>query len=206
MTKISNQYSLTNILTADLANSRLGIGLSNPSTTLDVVGTGTFSANVNTGGTNIVHTIGESYGGGIVFYVYDGGKHGLIAATSDQSTGASWYNTGYGAVNALSDGINGGMRNTTNATAVYQAGTYAAQICATYTGGNYADWYLPSKYELNLLYLQKTVVGGFTSNIYWSSLELSPYNARASSQTFSNGTQNNHDKSTAFYVRAIRAF
>lgn len=25
MTKISNQYSLTNILTADLANSRLGI-------------------------------------------------------------------------------------------------------------------------------------------------------------------------------------
>src|ERR1035437_7698879 len=25
-----------------------------------------------------VHTIGESDGGGIVFYVYDGGQHGLI--------------------------------------------------------------------------------------------------------------------------------
>lgn len=206
MTKISNQYSLTNILTADLANSRLGIGLSNPSTTLDVVGTGTFSANVNTGGTNIVHTIGESYGGGIVFYVYDGGKHGLIAAPSDQSTGASWYNTGYGAVNATANGINGGIRNTNNATAVYQAGTYAAQLCATYTGGNYADWYLPSRYELSLLYLQKTVVGGFTDNRYWSSLELSPPNARAASIWFLNGVQADHDKSTAFYVRAIRAF
>ena len=166
----------------------------------------TFSSSLTVGGTNVIHSIGESYGGGIVFYVYDGGKHGLIAATVDQSTGASWYNTGYGAVNALSDGINGGMRNTTNATAVYQYGSYAAQLCANYTGGNYADWYLPSKYELNLLYLQKTVVGGFTTGIYWSSTELSPYNARASSQTFSNGTQNNHDKSTAFYVRAIRAF
>jgi len=26
------------------------------------------------------HHIGEKYGGGIVFYVYDGGLHGLIAA------------------------------------------------------------------------------------------------------------------------------
>ena len=27
-----------------------------------------------------VHNIGDSYGGGIVFYVYDGGQHGLIAS------------------------------------------------------------------------------------------------------------------------------
>ena len=39
-----------------------------------------------------VHFIGESYGGGIVFYVYDNGQHGLIAATADQSTGIQWYN------------------------------------------------------------------------------------------------------------------
>ena len=35
---------------------------------------------------NTTHTIGDSYGGGIVFYVYDGGQHGLIAATTDQSS------------------------------------------------------------------------------------------------------------------------
>ena len=44
MTKISNQYSLTNILTADLANSRLGINNVSPAYSLDVTGT----ARVNT--------------------------------------------------------------------------------------------------------------------------------------------------------------
>ena len=39
MTKISNQYSLTNILTADLANSRLGINNVSPAYSLDVTGT-----------------------------------------------------------------------------------------------------------------------------------------------------------------------
>ena len=158
------------------------------------------------GGTNVTHYIGESYGGGTVFYVYDGGKHGLIAATSDQSTGVSWYNGGYAATNAPFDGINAGIRNTTTITSVLQTGSYAAEICAFYNGGNFGDWYLPSKYELNLLYQQKSVVGGFAEQIYWSSTELHPNNARASSQNFANGAQANHDKSTTFWVRAIRAF
>jgi hypothetical protein len=38
MTKISNQYSLTNILTADLTNSRLGVNNTNPSYSLDLTG------------------------------------------------------------------------------------------------------------------------------------------------------------------------
>lgn len=44
MTKISNQYSLTNILTADLANSRLGINNVSPTVALDVTGAGKFSS------------------------------------------------------------------------------------------------------------------------------------------------------------------
>lgn len=204
MTKISNQYSLTNILTADLANSRLGIGLSNPSTTLDVVGTGTFSVNVNTGGTNIVHTIGESYGGGIVFYVYDGGKHGLIAATSDQSTGVIWNNGSSVDCNAVRNGINGGMSNTERIIIKQGGGTYAAQVCANFGGSSYGDWYLPSPIELNFLYLQRAAVGGFTTNTYWSSRE--PGDTGATAQNFSNGVQSSFNKGNTFYVRAIRAF
>lgn len=55
MTKISNQYSLTNILTADLANSRLGINNVSPAYSLDLTGTArvsgvsTFSSNVGVG-------------------------------------------------------------------------------------------------------------------------------------------------------------
>jgi hypothetical protein len=47
MTKISNQYSLTNILTADLANSRLGINNGSPTVALDVTGAGKFSSSVS---------------------------------------------------------------------------------------------------------------------------------------------------------------
>ena len=69
MTKISNQYSLTNILTADLANSRLGINNVSPTVALDVTGaarvsgvlTGSsaavFSGNITAdGGTPVVLT------------------------------------------------------------------------------------------------------------------------------------------------------
>jgi hypothetical protein len=171
-----------------------------------ITGSLNISGSLIVGGTDVTHYIGESYGGGIVFYVYDGGKHGLISATSDQSTGTTWYNGGYAAANAPFDGINAGIRNTTSITTVYQTGSYAAEICAFFNGGNFGDWYLPSKYELNLLYQQKTIVGGFAEQIYWSSTELHPNNARASSQNFANGVQANHDKSTTFYVRAIRAF
>ena len=50
MTKISNQYSLTNILTADLANSRLGINNVSPTVALDVTGAGKFSSSVTNAG------------------------------------------------------------------------------------------------------------------------------------------------------------
>jgi hypothetical protein len=49
MTKISNQYSLTNILTADLANSRLGINNVSPTVALDVTGAGRISSSLGVG-------------------------------------------------------------------------------------------------------------------------------------------------------------
>ena len=157
-------------------------------------------------GNNPAHYIGESYGGGIVFYVYDNGQHGLIAATADQSTGVVWTNPAFQTTvfNATRNGINGGLANTERIIIQTGAGSYAAQLCANYNGGNYADWYLPSKYELNLLYLQKGVVGGFASYFYWSSTEGD--NTTGWNQTFYNGTQTNFLKSGMDYVRAIRAF
>ncbi len=158
-------------------------------------------------GNNPMHYIGESYGGGIVFYVYDNGQHGLIAATADQSTGEVWTTAAFQSTvsNAVRDGIEGGLANTERIIIQAGAGSYAAQLCANYQGGNYADWYLPSKYELNLLYLQKTVVGGFSNNFYFSSTEYSNI-ADAWGQLFSNGNQDYGHKSTAYYVRAIRSF
>jgi hypothetical protein len=126
------------------------------------------------------HTIGEPYGGGIVFYVTTDGLHGLIAETQDQSISCSWYN----AQDIISTNAN-------HPTA----------------GKLYTDWRLPTKYELNLLYIQKvagTVGGGFASGSYWSSTEN--YDGKAWYQGFVNGVQYGDSKGITVYVRAIRAF
>jgi hypothetical protein len=157
------------------------------------------------------HYIGESYGGGIVFYVYDNGQHGLIAATADQSTGIRWYAGTYTNTMAFSDGVGAGKANTAVIIANQGYGdgaTYAARICNEYSvtagGVTYSDWYLPSKYELNLLYLQKAVVGGFTDNFYWSSSEI--IYSYVWNQGFNSGVQYNDYKYNPLRVRAIRAF
>jgi hypothetical protein len=157
-------------------------------------------------GNNPAHYVGENYGGGIVFYVFDNGKHGLIASTSDQSTGIVWTTVTFQSIvsNAVRDGISGGHANTERIIIQAGAGSYAAQLCANHNGGSYADWYLPSKYELNLLYLQKSIVGGFANVYYWSSTEND--NGSAWGQAFNTGIQALNNKFGLVYVRAIRAF
>jgi len=59
-----------------------------------------------------VHFVGENYGGGIVFFIYDNGQHGLIASTADQNTGIRWSASPSTYTRAESDGINGGQNNT----------------------------------------------------------------------------------------------
>ena len=156
-----------------------------------------------------VHTIGESYGGGIVFYVYDGGQHGLIAATADQSASMRWYAGTYTNTMALAaDGVGAGKANTAIIIANQGYGdgdTYAARVCNEYSvtvdGVTYGDWYLPSKHELQLLYNSGIITtGGF----YWSSTEYNATNAWLFN--FDDGSATNFGKYYTTYVRAVRAF
>lgn len=157
------------------------------------------------------HYVGEDYGGGIVYYIYDGGQHGLIAAKADLSTGIRWYGGTSTNTCARADGIGGGLKNTSIIIAnqgPVDGNTFAARLCNEYTviagGVTYADWYLPSKLELNILFSQKNVVGGFANAVYWSSTEVSDTNAWL--QNFAAPGQGSHNKSEARYLRAIRAF
>jgi hypothetical protein len=158
-------------------------------------------------------SIGDTYQGGIIFYLDATGCHGLIAAPSDQSTGIQWYNGSYSVTNAVRDGIGAGEFNTERIIAYQATGAYAAQICANYQGGNYGDWYLPSKYELNLMYLSIGQgnalglgnIGGFASSPYWSSTESGTSSAWY--YNFGNGVAYSFSaKLYAHYVRAVRAF
>jgi len=188
--------------------------IASPAAGLTIYNT-TVSGNETFNGTNWVgntHYIGESYGGGIVFYVYDHGRHGLIAATADQSAGAKWSNGGGGSTGTAGDGLLAGIMNTDliiiPEMLASPADPFAAKVCADYEvtvdGTTYADWYLPSSYELDLLFGQKTVVGGFASSTYWSSTEEDA--ASAWTQNFLTGARNFQQKVLVGRVRAIRAF
>src|SRR5579863_4039692 len=113
-----------------------------------------YAQTAGSGQTSHAHYIGEYYGGGIVFWADSTGQHGLISATTDQSIGVQWYNGSYTTTNAISNGGPGAGKLNTYAIVISQgSGSYAALICTNYQGGGYGDWYLPSLYALNLMYL-----------------------------------------------------
>ena len=160
------------------------------------------------------HYIGEKYCNGIVFYIdsNSNGQHGLIAATKDQSTSIRWSG-GSSITRALADGFAAGLKNT--AIIIGNQGSYddfefAASICNEYSVDCgftlYGDWYLPSKCELNLLFLKKDIVGGFAPARYWSSLEFNKSYAWAIDFYSKTGDQVYVPKYYKYCVRAIKMF
>ncbi len=114
--------------------------------------------------------------GGIVFYVDNSGLHGLEAKKADEGVVFGWTITG--------------------ANLFWTEAMIAAKA-------NGSGWHLPTKDELNLLYQQQTVVGGFTNVYYWSSTED---DSGVWSQGFGTGNQDEESKNSSFRVRAVRAF
>jgi uncharacterized protein (TIGR02145 family) len=148
-------------------------------------------------------SIGQNYGGGIIFYIDGTNQHGLIASTTDQSTGATWgcEGTSVGAAGTI---IGSGTTNTNNIVTNCSTSGIAARICDDLILNGYTDWFLPSKDELGEMYNQRVLIGGFTSAYYWSSSEYNPGNSWIRNMT--NGNQQFTAKSVNYYVRAIRSF
>ena len=168
--------------------------------------TPTNNTNNNTGNnTNL--SIGDTHQGGLVFYL-DGNGGGLIAATSDQSSGAEWGCVGTVISGADGMAIGTGNQNTIDIEAGCTTPATAADICANLTLGGYNDWFLPSKDELNEMYtnLYQQGLGGFDNDYYWSSSSTEYISAIAWGQEFGDGFQFSNDKDFNANVRAVRAF
>ncbi|MEE9345764.1 MAG: hypothetical protein V3U88_09190 [Methylococcales bacterium] len=163
-----------------------------------------------------VYEIGDNGpAGGIVFYVTDGGLNGLEAAPVDQSTFREWGCKEILIMGADGTAIGTGAQNTLDIVAGCNEGP-AAKVAADYTSpSGFNDWFLPSRDELNLMYMNLHLngLGDFTNDcnrdrcIYWSSSEIATNEVWAQQFSPEGDFQFGNDKEDSNYkVRAIRAF
>lgn len=175
-----------------------------------VFGAAVFLAN-ESGAQGKTYRIGDrGPAGGWIFYDKgnsDGGWRYLEAASEDQSAGAVWGCFKKKSIpGAHETGIGTGKRNTQAIEKGCGEADIAARICSAYRGGGKSDWYLPSRDELHLVYinLHRKGIGGFTGMYYWSSTEDD-----ISFAVFHDFTDDHMDSLEKDYpqnVRAIRAF
>ena len=127
-------------------------------------------------------SVGEESGGGVVCYVNASGKHGLIVSR--------WDMKGH------SPGSPEGFFTWDD----------AQLACRNYVSCDYHDWFLPSKDQLNKLYLNNSGLGPFTVsyNHYWSSTVDGAGHVWV--QGFGGGFQVQNFKTNSNRVRAMRAF
>ena len=177
----------------------------------------TNNTNNNTGNnTNL--SIGDYHQGGVIFYL-DGNGSGLICDISDIASPLNqvrWGCANDSLAGAASTSIGGGFSNTTDIINGCNEVGIAAEICYNLTKGGYADWYLPSKDELNEMYTNKNIInttsilnGGYAfddddGDKYWSSTQESP--EYSTIQRFGDGHQKGRNKQNLAWVRAIRNF
>jgi hypothetical protein len=185
-------------------------------TASNATGTGPASAASNSV-TPVAFAVGQSYGGGIIAYILGASDrgynasvtHGIIIATTDQSTGIQWYNGYYIETGATHVEIGYGNENTN--TIISRQGTsvsYAAKLCADLVLNGYDDWYLPSQYELMKFIDNKALLGNISGN-YWSSSDQPGnygYYAWFGNFESTNGSQTGAFKNTTYRVRAVRSF
>ncbi|MEO7311488.1 MAG: DUF1566 domain-containing protein [Chitinophagaceae bacterium] len=157
-------------------------------------------------------TIGGGYQGGIIAYFFQAGDpgylagqtHGLIAPPTDQSAAVQWSANAIS--NATATALGQGNNNTTEMYFQGNSSTLAGGICYDLVYGGYSDWFLPSRDELNKLYLNRNAIGGFTVNTtYWSSSAYSNTTIWGWGQQFPSGFQDNTPQQYCA-VRAVRQF
>tara|TARA_R110000737_G_scaffold183985_1_gene207462 strand:- start:257 stop:637 length:381 start_codon:yes stop_codon:yes gene_type:complete len=88
-----------------------------------------------------------------------------------------------------------------------------AEICSVLSVNGYSDWFLPSKEELNEMFLNRVAItataqanggNGFITYWYYSSTEHDIESAWA--LNFDSGNQTEYNKAISCYIRAVRAF
>jgi hypothetical protein len=151
-------------------------------------------------------SIGDTYEGGLVFYIDGSGEHGLVAAPSNQGSGP-YGSCGTGGCGSTGSGIGTGSNNTILIeSGCADVGT-AADRCANLVLSGYNDWFLPSKNELNEMLSVLGASGSFSIGYYWSSTEQDTWSAWFEDSSGCGGAcQAAGNRTQSLYVRAVRQF
>jgi hypothetical protein len=190
---VNNGYSVQDLISFEISVVNLLAGGINPLDLIDA-------------GMPIDSLYGKFYEGGYIFYLDTLNEHSFdgLVVLGTTIAGPIW-----GCENILvgvpSSAIGAGQSNTIDI--VNTCSGNAAVTCNNITNG-YNDWFLSSKDELNLMYVNLHLTGLLsfsTANPYWSSTEIN--SASAWIQDFSDGDQQTINKgTTSLRVRPVRAF
>ena len=164
---------------------------------------------------------GKEFQGGIIFYYDSIEEKGMVMSKKDihypynvNATKIYW-NCVDTITGAKSTRIGKGKENSRKIIAtrckLYNTEEKAwmlgpADLCDVYKVGKFTDWYLPSKDELNQIYLHlaKPDRYSFLNHMYWTSSEKNERFAWI--QFFKDGGQAYYIKHFAYYVRAVHDF
>lgn len=172
------------------------------------------------GGVALNSLYGKTYGGGFIFYLTANAGAGFVAAPpfwdgmNDPDPGTVWGCENLDIPGAQGTAIGTGAQNTIDIEAGdCQINGIAAEICGNLVLNGFNDWFLPSKDELNEMYLKigpgasgsNQNIAGFSTTIpYWSSSEDNWI--MSWSQDFLSAIQFTDYKLLGYKVRPVRAF
>lgn len=157
---------------------------------------------------------GLLFQGGLIFYLDTESGNTLIAAPTDQSDGAEWGCEGTNISEADFSAMEAGFTNTQAIVSTCETIGIAAEICSSYSFAGSDQWYLPSKDELNLMYLNLKAngLGNFSNDWYWTSTEFEDQTSFENNgyeaawiQSFEDGLQVTYDVGIKRFENSVRA-
>ncbi len=184
----------------------------------DLLNSGVTPKTLYDDGIMLEHLYGKIYNDGIIFYLNTTTGTGLLASIEDENLNGSWgcYDVDISNLNNVTDfplasesetkdgaKIGDGQMNTNAILAECFEEEIAAKLCRNIG----AEWFLPSRDELNSMYnnLHLNGHGNFANVSYWTSTEYDGFSAWF--QNFNDGFQGLRIKvETNILIRAIKHF